>query len=190
MDFEGNDDNGCAKASVLQDAALQATMQLCAQAVLLVDWYTYLGIEITKSLSYQDLLGPRVESGHKTIHLLQAFFACPIIPMSLRWIIIQVVVMPRLLYRAEIYGMCRALMDAMQRHLNHALRCILGIPHWKSMSSFLLWKEMWMKPICAIAAGRRTRAYVKCFELKTWVNKLVKNPLRVQQWTWVSGTTR
>jgi hypothetical protein len=85
--------------------------------------------------------------------------------------------------------MCRALTDAMQRHLNHALHCVLGIPLWKSMSSFLLWKEMRMKPICAIAAGRRARAYAKCFELKTWVNKLVKNPLCIQQWTWVSGTT-
>jgi hypothetical protein len=190
MEFEGDNEHGCAMASVLPDAALQATMQLCDQAVPLVDRYTYLGIEITKSLSYQDLLGPRVESGRKTIRSLQSFLACPIIPMSSRWIIIQVVVLPRLLYGAEIYGMCRALTDAMQRHLNHALRCVMGIPHWRSMSSFLLWKEMRMKPICAIAAGRRARAYAKCFELKTWVNRLVKHPLRVQQWTWVSGTTR
>ena len=75
MEFEGDNEHGCAMASVLPDAALQATMQLCDQAVPLVDRYTYLGIEITKSLSYQDLLGPRVESGRKTIRSLQSFLA-------------------------------------------------------------------------------------------------------------------
>ena len=47
-----------------------------------------------------------------------------------------------------------------------------------------------MKLICAIATSRQTRAYSKCFGLKTWVNQLVKRPLRIRPWTWVTGTTR
>jgi hypothetical protein len=47
--------------------------------------------------------------------------------------------------------------------------------------------EMRMKPICAIAAGRRARASAKCFGLKTWVNQLVKKPLQIRKWTWVSA---
>ena len=165
-------------------------MLLCGQRVPLVTTYTYLGVEITKTLSYLELIAPRLESGRKTVHSLSPFLACPIIPMSSRWIIVQVVVLPRLLYGAEIYGMCRALTDAMQRHLNYALRCVLGIPRWKSMSSLLLWKEMRMTPICALAASRRARAYSKAFALKTWISKLVRRPLRIQKWTWVTGTTR
>ena len=190
MEFEGFEPDGTPVPSLLPDPALQAAMILCRQTVPLVETYTYLGIEITKSLSYFDLISPRPESGHRTVQSLAPFLSCPIIPMSSRWLVVQVVVLPRLLYGTEIYGMCRHLTDVMQRHLNFALHCVLGIPRWKSMSSFLLWKEMRMKPICAIAAGRRARAYAKCFELKTWVHHLVQRPLRIRQWTWVSGTTR
>jgi hypothetical protein len=190
MEFEGHAEDGTWQPSQLPNAAVQARLQLCRQPVPLVETYSYLGIEITKALSYRELIQPRLDSGRKTVHSLASFLACPIIPMSSRWLVVQVVVLPRLLYGAEIYGMCRELTEAMQRHLNFALRCVLGIPAWKSMSSFLLWKEMRMKPICAIAAGRRARAYAKCFDLKTWVNNLVVAPLRIRKWTWVTGTTR
>jgi hypothetical protein len=190
MEFEANEPDGTLMPSILPNAALQAPLRLCNQPVPLVESYTYLGIEITKSLSFDELLAPRLESGRKTVHSLQAFLSCPIIPMSSRWLIVQVVVLPRLLYGAEIYGMCRSLTDHMQRHLNYALRCVLGVPRWKSLSSLLLWEEMRMKPICAIAAGRRARAFSKAHRLKTWVSQLVRRPLRIQKWTWVTGTTR
>jgi hypothetical protein len=190
MEFEPDDGAGHRMESVLPNATLQAPLQLCGQPVPLVETYTYLGIEVTKSLSYVDLIAPRLESGRKTVASLAPFLSCSIIPMSSRWLIVQVVVLPRLLHGAEIYGMCRDLTDTMQRHLNFALRCVLGIPRWRSMSSLLLWKEMQMKPICAIAASRQARAYSKCFGLKTWVNHLVKRLLNIRKWTWVSGTTR
>jgi len=190
MEFEPLDASGFLMPSVLPNEALQAQMQLCGQRVPLVETYTYLGVEITKGLSLADLIAPRLESGRKTVHSLAPFLSCPIIPMSSRWMIVQVVVLPRLLYGAEIYGMNRALTDAMQRSLNFALRCVLGIPKFRSMSSLLLWKEMRSKPICALAASRRARAYVKAFGLKTWVNQLVKRPLRIRKWTWASGTCR
>jgi exonuclease III len=190
MEFEGYLEDGTFMESVLPTDGTAVPLLLCRQPVPIVETYSYLGIEITKSLSYQDLIRPRLESGRKTVHSLSAFLSCPFIPMSSRWLIVQVVVLPRLLYGAEIYGMNRELTDAMQQHLNYALRCVLGIPRWKHMSSYLLWQEMRMKPICAIAAGRRARAYSKSLGLKTWVTHLVNQPLRIRKWTWVSGTTR
>jgi hypothetical protein len=153
MEFEPDDGEGLRMESVLPNATLQAPLTLmCGQIVPLVETCTYLGIEVTKSLSYVDLIAPRLESGRKTVASLAPFLSCPIIP-------IQVVALPRLLCGAEIYGMCRDLTDTMQRHLNFALQCVLGTPRWRSMSSLLQWKEMRMKPICAIAANRRAQAY-------------------------------
>lgn len=174
VEFEAHEPDGTLQVSQLPDVAAQARLKLCRQDVPLVETYTYLGIEITKTLSYWDLIQPRLDSGCKTVQLLSPFLSCPILPMLSRWLVLQVVVLPRLLYGAEIYGMCRELTNAMQRHLNFALRCVLGIPKWKRMSLYLLWKEMRMKPICAIAAGRRARAYAKCFDLKTWVKNLIR----------------
>jgi len=45
-------------------------------------------------------------------------------------------------------------------------------------------------PICASAAARRVRAFLKCQKLRTFVRWLVENPLRVRKWTWTSGTQR
>lgn len=45
-------------------------------------------------------------------------------------------------------------------------------------------------PICAIAAGQRIWAYLKCSRLSTWVHKLVSRPFRTWQWTWVTGVAR
>ncbi len=190
MEFVGNDKDGFPMTAVFPEEALECDMLLCGQQVPLVETYTYLGIEITTTLSFDEIIAPRVESGRKTVMSLAPFLSCPIIPMSSRWIVVQMVVLPRLLYGAEIYGMCRDLTKATQNHFNFALRCVLGIPRWRHMSSLLLWKEMRMKPICAIAAGRRARAHNKCFQLRTWVNQLINRPLRIQKWTWVSGTKR
>jgi hypothetical protein len=177
MEFVGNDKDGFPMTAVFPEEALECDMLLCGQQAPLVETCTYLGVEITTTLSFDEIIAPRVESGRKTVMSLAPFLSCPITPMSSRWIVVQMVVLPRLLCGAETHGMCRDLTKAMQNHFNFALRCVLGMPRWRHMSSLLLWKEMRMKPICAIAAGRRARAHNKCFQLRTWVNQLINRPL-------------
>jgi hypothetical protein len=64
------------------------------QQVPLVETCTCLGIEITTTLSFDEIIAPRVESGHKTVMSLAPFLSCPIMPMSSRWIVVQMVVLP------------------------------------------------------------------------------------------------
>ena len=78
----------------------------------------------------------------------------------------------------------------MQCHLTTALCALLRIKKWKSFPSLPLWGELRMKPLCAIAAGRRARALAKCSELSTWVGTITQSILQVQKWTWMSGTLR
>ena len=95
-----------------------------------------------------------MESGRKTVYSLAPFLRCPVIPIADRMKVIQGVVLPRLLYGADLYGMCGSLTDAMQRLLNTALRSMLRVGSWKTLSSYALWKEFGMKPVCALTAGR------------------------------------
>jgi len=130
-----------------------------------------------------------MESGRKTVYSLAPFLRCPVIPIADRMKVIQGVVLPRLLYGADLYGMCGSLTDAMQRLLNTALRSMLRVGSWKTLSSYALWKEFGMKPVCALAAGQRVQAFLKYFELSTWVHELIAEPYCTKKWMWVTGVS-
>jgi hypothetical protein len=186
MEFGANGYGGDSDTDVLTGCGLC----LSGVPVPVVEEYLYLGVTVTRSLSTAALIKPRLESGRKTVYSLAPFLRCPVVPLSLRLQVIRGVVLPRLLYGAEIYGMNRALTDVMQRHLNSALRSLVRTESWRGLPSYGLWKEFNIKPICALAAGRRIRAFLKCFSLSTWVKRLVENPLSTRKWTWVTGVGR
>ena len=159
------------------------------QPVPIVSEYKYLGLGLTTRLLPADLVRSRFELGRKTAMALTPFFKSPALPMSMRITVLRAVVVPRLLYGAEIYGANRALTNKMQSHLNRCLRLIAHLPNG-FVPSIALWAEFRLHPICAIAASRRLRAFSKCSLLKSTIGQFVRRPLRVQKWTWSSGTTR
>jgi exonuclease III len=186
MEFGANGAGGDSDTDVLTDAGLC----LSGVPVPVVEEYLYLGVTVTRSLETAALVKPRLESGRKTVYSLAPFLRCPVIPLSSRLQVIRGVVLPRLLYGAEIYGMNRSLTDVMQRHLNSALRSLIRTESWRGLPSYGLWKEFGLKPICALAAGRRIRAFLKCSALSTWVSRLVAHPYATRKWTWVTGVGR
>jgi hypothetical protein len=190
MEWSSNGEGGYTDEASLPDPDYDMRLVIGGEAVPIVEEYLYLGVTITRLLDIKDLLAPRLESGRKTVYSLAPFLRCPVIPIADRMKVIRGVVLPRLLYGAELYGMCRSLTDTMQGLLNTALRSMIRVGSWRSLSSYALWQEFGMKPVCALAAGRRVRAFLKCFELSTWVHELVAEPYRTRRWTWVTGVSR
>jgi hypothetical protein len=186
---EGGDASDLAQCP-LPDPVYDARLNIGGEIVPLVTDYLYLGVTITPSLDTADLVAPRLASGRRTVMSLAPFLRCPVIPLSARIAVIRAVVLPRLLYGAEVYGMNRTLTTAMQSLLNLALRSLVRLGHWRSLPSLPLWRELGFRPICALAAGRRIRAFLKCQELSTWVSDLVATPYLTRQWTWVTGVGR
>ena len=166
------------------------TFHLMGQPVPVVEEYTYLGMVITPTLDKGILLGRRFAQARSTVNSLGAFLRCPVVPMYARLRVLQTVVLPRLLYGAEIYGMNRQLTDKMQCFLNQALRRLAGLSPKSTVSNVALWREFGVRPICALAAARRARAYQKCRNLRTWASALTIHPYRARKWTWMSGTVR
>jgi hypothetical protein len=190
MEWGSDGDQGYSGVSSLPNAEFDDRLKIGGQRVPVVDEYLYLGVTITRPLEVKELLAPRLALGRKTVYSLAPFLRCQVIPLADRLRVVQGVVLPRLLYGAELYGMCRALTDTMQRLLNMALRSMLRVGTWKSLPTYALWREFGVLPICALAAGRRVGAFLKCFELSTWVHELVAEPFRTRKWTWVTGVGR
>ena len=169
------------------------TLQLSGQPLPIVTKYKYLGLGLTPRLEIRDLVKSRFDLGRKSVYALLPFLRNSALPPSMRWQVVRAVIVPRLLYGAEVYGMNRALTDRMQTLFNQALRGILGSSLGQGVGrlpSAPLWAEFCTAPICALAASRRARAYRKCFDLKTAIGTIIHQPLSVANWTWTSGTTR
>ena len=112
------------------------------------------------------------------------------IPIPMKMSVLRGVVMPRLLFGAEVYGMSKMITDRMQTMVNRALRKVVGLSSKAMVSNVALWRETGVPPLAATTAGRRARAYQKTRTLNTWVPRLVDNPLKSRRLTWLSGTVR
>ena len=156
----------------------------------IVDRYMYLGILMTPDLTVESMVNHRVLQGRATVASVLPYLRCPVLPMSMRLVTVAVVVGPRLLFGAELYGMNRKLTDKMQVLMNRSLRACIGARRSGNVPSVGLWKEARTLPICALAGARRARAYAKAMGLKTWLREMVLQPLRSRNWTWCSGVPR
>ena len=98
------------------------------------------------------------------------------------------VILPKLTYGAEIYGMNKALTNMAQTRLNRALRATCGGKY--QSPSLGLWGECKVPSICAITVGHKVRGSMKSRILRSHVNDLVRHPLRYARWNWLSNTRR
>lgn len=156
----------------------------------IVDRYMYLGILMTPDLTIESMVDHRIRQGQATVASVLPYLRCSVLPMSMRLVTVAVVVGPRLLFGAELYGMNRKLTDKMQVLMNRALRACIGASRAGNVPSVGLWKEARTLPICALAGARRARAYAKARALKTWLREMVLQPFRCRNWTWCSGVPR
>ncbi|CAN0437199.1 unnamed protein product, partial [Laminaria digitata] len=160
------------------------------EEVPVVESYKYLGVDITPSLDLSQMMQGRKDSTRKLLAVVHRFLRKKEVPVPMKMSAMRGVVMPRLLFGSEVYGMSKTITDDMQAMVNRALRKVVGLSANSRMSNVALWRETGVPPLAATTAGRRARAYQKARKLNTWVRKLVDNPFKHVKKTWLSGTTR
>ena len=196
---------GIAKCGILEfspdpneEPILTETHELCdslrinGQRVPIVKEYRYLGLLLDGHLSRETVIADRLNKARKAAYTMAPYIRSTVIPMPMRLQVIKAIVIPLCLYGAEIYGMCRALTVKAQHLVNTTLRWLIGIVkggnNWVPHQA--LWSECKLDPICAIAAGRRVRAYAKSRGLKSTIGRVIKKPMGGLRWTWMSGVQR
>ena len=175
-----------------EDNPLRNDLTIGGERVPIVTSYHYLGLDMVASLDVATMVESRFSIGAKRTSVLQPFLTNSMIPLNIKKRVMDAVVLPTLLYGAEIYGMNRRLTDRMQTLVNRCYRSILGLNKFplSKIPSVGLWTECGAHPICALAASRRARAFLKSFKLKSQISFMVRNPLRARRWTWVTGCNR
>ena len=164
--------------------------KLSGQTIPIVTEYRYLGVIIRQQIDVTEMMVERLESGRRLVAMTSPFLRCSSIPLIMRTLVLKAVVVPILLFGAELYGMCREVTKKVQIFLNQALRAMASVPNRSSVSNVALWREFRVPPICASAAARRARAWRKCIGSRTWIGLMAQYPMRSLKWTWVTGSTR
>ncbi|PVU88374.1 hypothetical protein BB560_006376 [Smittium megazygosporum] len=102
--------------------------------------------------------------------------------------VLKSVLIPIGTYGGELFGMSEQRCKPIQRVADNALRVIANVG--KSAPMHRIRQEMGVTSINTRASDLRERAYFKYPTLRTWISDLVKQPIRSQTSTWVTGTAR
>ena len=183
------------KCGVMQigvdSAADDLIVQIGEDRVPVVKAYTYLGCHFTHDLDIEAMARHRAKIGSASLEELRPFIANGTIPIWVRRHVLTSIILPRMLYGAELWGMNGGRSEPAQRVADKSTRLLLSISGiGAGLSLNAMREELGIGRVEALAAARRARAIIKFGTLKTWIAELVKNPLTVQKSTWVSGTTR
>ena len=160
-------------------------------SIPVVKAYTYLGCHFTYDLDLKAMAKHRSKVGLATLDEVRPFISNNTIPIWIRQHVLTSILIPQMLYGAELWGMNEVRCVPVQRVADSAMKLLLSISgSGASLSLNAMREELGLSKLDALAAGQRARAIVKYSTLKTVIALLVNNPLTAQKATWVSGTTR
>jgi len=144
-----------------------------------VDHYIYLGVKLTRDLSFDAMVAHRLGKFRGALMGLRAFLRCRSIPLSVRVNVLKVMALPVFLYGAEIWGMNQERVAKAQLLLNQGIRWLVGTSaHSTAVPLAAAQRELQIPPMHAMASARRARGFEIFPRSKAWVSSLLESPLR------------
>jgi len=169
---------------------VSGSVRLQGNDVPRVSEYTYLGIQFNEELSLGYMVEHRVKKAERAYWMVRPMVTSTSVPLECKLAVIKGVVIPTLLYGAELWGQSMARTSKGQTLVNNLLRLTVGTQRNTRVPVAYLQREYDIQPLDVMAATRRARLYWKAMYTKTWLKDLVLHPSRDRRWTWVTGTMR
>ncbi|OIR55929.1 MAG: uncharacterized protein A8A55_3325, partial [Amphiamblys sp. WSBS2006] len=147
--------------------------------------YTYLGVEMTKTLSRMAMAERRRKKGLECLLMLEKKLRSPSLPIGHKTLLIRGIVMPTVTYGAEIFGSTGVVTKGSQGVINLAMKMVAG----GNCALTAVRRDLVILPVQAIAAERQKRAWGKFPYLKT-VGARIFDEKRVLPYGWTGRTKR
>ena len=171
------------------DDATRDMWRIHGKRLPVVTEYEYLGIVMNQDLNRDRMAQARKKSASKTMRTIQPFMQQKNVPLQHKIRVLKTVCIPKMLYGAELFGMCASFTQSTQVKINRILRMALGTAAASSVANAPLWEELDVPPIRAIAAGRKIRGFIKATQLKSHIRSIMQQPFKYKcYWTWVLST--
>lgn len=157
--------------------------------VATVPHYKYLGFHVTPDLDLKQALQRRTDASLALLQTLQPVLASSSIPVSLRLTLIRGMLLPTLLYGAEIWGLRDAsLLKPLENILARAASLVIQGHSRQRLCRLTVLAELELPTVTACAAARRARAWAKFPSLPTVIGRLCRSPATTRaQRTWYTG---
>lgn len=164
------------KAAWLEE--LQAPDLLAARTVRgtpipITTSYTYLGIELGEELDLDVAADARVKKTHGVLAHLQTTLRNNQIPLVMRGDVIKAVIIPSLLYGAELWGTDPTRLKRAQQLIDAALRATLNLGHNTRLTAVAtIAEELNVPTAAAIVAAKVIRLHRSAGSKNTWIGIL------------------
>jgi len=164
------------------------TLLLQGKEVVLVETYEYLGFIVHQSGEAEVAVENRASKMRKKILAIEHVLKSVDMPIFVKRMILNSVILPTGLYGAELTGMSVVRSRAMETLFNQAMRMSICGKREGAYSNNVLAIELGMHSIYASAASRRLRAYLKYEHQKTWIaNVFFGDTFCAKKKTWKTG---
>ena len=148
--------------------------------------YPYLGVEMTPQLDLSIIAKKRCLKTRGHIAEMTPFLKDWRIPLSAKRMVITSCLMPRILYGAELWGMCKQRGESAQRIINNAIRMATGTSGSAPIS--VIGEDLKILPVYVAGACRKMRLFLKAKRTRTFLSCVVKEPFMARKKTWYTGT--
>ncbi len=164
---------------------------LNGEVVPVVDSYTYLGLVFNTEIDLEVMVQARADVGMKTLQSIRAALGCHDIPLKIRSeTMIKTLLLPKLTYGGELWGMQQRRAGLVQRVLDQGLRTMARLrPGSAATSGVALGYDLGVPTVLAMANRSKTRALVKFPQLSTVISTLIQEVPKQRKRTWVTGGT-
>ncbi|KAI4293172.1 hypothetical protein PAPHI01_2446 [Pancytospora philotis] len=152
-----------------------------------VEYYTYLGIQINSRMDLDEMAKHRVRKAEALEHGLAKTLSNPKVPAIMKVLLIKGMLVPSLLYGAEVFGMQAARLNNLKRVLDRAIGRVVGKAKF---SRARVHEELNIPVIEIAAAANRARGLSKWVTSHGIISDLIKSvgsQRGLRNPTWVQG---
>jgi exonuclease III len=184
----------CGVMGIGEEAIQEAKVvewHLQGQRVPQVEKYRYLGVAFNERLDLDEMMSDRALATLKARMGLQSFLSSTTIPLRARAMVLKAVVTAVAAYGGELLGMEEQRCRKVQSEVDAASRWLVGSSEkTRIASASTIRMEIGLPSMAARLAAARTRALRKWAHAKTWIGRLIREPMSSRKRTWVTGSIR
>lgn len=155
----------------------------------MVEEYTYLGIQINKDLNLDTMARHRLSKGRETLEIMRKTLSNDTVPLEYKRMLISSILVPRMNFGSEIFGMSLKRSDPMKRILDNAIKCIIKKSNYCRLRAY---NELDILPIYVQGAVSRTRGMHKWNNSRGLIKELLATNamFKSRKRTWIKEANR
>ena len=159
------------------------------EIIPVVKKYVYLGIEINSNLDLTEMSRYRLKQGLITLSSVKNTLLNSRVPLEYRNMLIKNILIPRLMFGSEIFGMSEQRVSPLKRVLDNALKCVLKKSNFCRHRAYV---EFDIKSLYIQAAVNRTRAIYKWKNARSLISSLIDSyeNFKSRKRTWIKEANR